>query len=148
MTKILVLYYSMYGHIETMAQAVADGASKVEGVEVTIKRVPETMPAEAFVNAGGKAQDTPVATPQGLACFTMTQAGAPSRNSLMRSSANKVFVHRQGHHLPLTNTNEGSFHHFGDARSRQHESKALFLTLVLSLDAMALALKRLSFALR
>lgn len=54
MTKILVLYYSMYGHIETMAQAVADGASKVEGVEVTIKRVPETMPAEAFANAGVK----------------------------------------------------------------------------------------------
>lgn len=54
MTKILVLYYSMYGHIETMAHAVADGARKVEGVEVVIKRVPETMPAEAFAKAGGK----------------------------------------------------------------------------------------------
>ena len=61
---------------------------------------------------------------------------------------NRVFVHRQGHHWPLTNTNEGSFHHFGDERFRQHESKSLSLTLVLSPDAMALALKRPSFALR
>ncbi|MFY9997285.1 MAG: NAD(P)H:quinone oxidoreductase [Leclercia sp.] len=79
MTKILVLYYSMYGHIETMAQAVADGASKVEGVEVTIKRVPETMPAEAFANAGGKAQDTPVATPQELADYDAIIFGTPTR---------------------------------------------------------------------
>ena len=40
MTKLLVLYYSSYGHIETMAAAVADGASSVDGVEVTVKRVP------------------------------------------------------------------------------------------------------------
>lgn len=79
MTKILVLYYSMYGHIETMAQAVADGASKVEGVEVTIKRVPETMPAEAFANAGGKAQDAPVATPQELGDYDAIIFGTPTR---------------------------------------------------------------------
>ncbi|MCU6664113.1 MAG: NAD(P)H:quinone oxidoreductase [Silvania sp.] len=79
MTKILVLYYSMYGHIETMAQAVAEGASKVEGVEVTIKRVPETMPAEAFANAGGKAQDTPVATPQELGDYDAIIFGTPTR---------------------------------------------------------------------
>lgn len=42
--RILVLYYSMYGHIETMARAVAEGASKVDGAEVVVKRVPETMP--------------------------------------------------------------------------------------------------------
>ncbi|MGZ4980479.1 MAG: flavodoxin domain-containing protein, partial [Methylobacter sp.] len=40
MAKILVLYYSMYGHIETMAKAVAEGVRSVEGVEVAIKRVP------------------------------------------------------------------------------------------------------------
>ncbi|MGQ7172858.1 flavodoxin domain-containing protein, partial [Escherichia sp. R-CC3] len=40
-TKVLVLYYSMYGHIETMARAVAEGASKVDGAEVVVKRVPE-----------------------------------------------------------------------------------------------------------
>jgi NAD(P)H dehydrogenase (quinone) len=43
----------MYGHIETMARAVADGATRVEGAEVTIKRVPETMPEDAFKAAGG-----------------------------------------------------------------------------------------------
>ena len=67
MAKILVLYYSMYGHIETMAHAVADGANRVDGVEVVVKRVPETMQAEAFAKAGGKTQNAPVATPQELA---------------------------------------------------------------------------------
>jgi NAD(P)H dehydrogenase (quinone) len=46
MAKILVLYYSMYGHIETMAHAVAEGANRVDGVEVVVKRVPETMQAK------------------------------------------------------------------------------------------------------
>jgi len=44
MTKILVLYYSMYGHIETMAGAVADGVREVNGAEATVKRVPEIIP--------------------------------------------------------------------------------------------------------
>ncbi|EPY3687686.1 flavodoxin domain-containing protein, partial [Cronobacter sakazakii] len=48
MAKVLVLYYSMYGHVETLAHAVAEGVEKVQGAEVTIKRVPETMQAEAF----------------------------------------------------------------------------------------------------
>jgi NAD(P)H dehydrogenase (quinone) len=42
MTKILVLYYSMYGHIERMAEAVAEGALEVDGAEVVVKRVPES----------------------------------------------------------------------------------------------------------
>jgi len=67
MAKVLVLYYSMYGHIETLAHAVAEGAGKVEAVEVVIKRVPETMPQELFEKSGGKAQSAPVATPQELA---------------------------------------------------------------------------------
>lgn len=79
MAKILVLYYSMYGHVETMAQAVAEGARRIGGVEVTIKRVPETMPAEVFANAGGKAQDTPVATPQELADYDAIIIGTPTR---------------------------------------------------------------------
>ena len=49
MAKILVLYYSMYGHIETMAHAVADGANRVDGVEVVVKRVPETMQAQKLM---------------------------------------------------------------------------------------------------
>lgn len=62
MAKVLVLYYSMYGHIETMARAVAEGASKVDGAEVVVKRVPETMPPQLFEKAGGKTQTAPVAT--------------------------------------------------------------------------------------
>ncbi|VEA82760.1 putative flavoprotein [Escherichia coli] len=57
MAKVLVLYYSMYGHIETMARAVAEGASKVDGAEVVVKRVPETMPPQLFEKAGGKTQN-------------------------------------------------------------------------------------------
>lgn len=80
MTKVLVLYYSMYGHIDTMAQAVAEGAKEIDGVEVTVKRVPETMPAEAFKNAGGK-QDmtTPEATPDELADYDAIIFGTPTR---------------------------------------------------------------------
>ena len=54
MTRVLVLYYSMYGHVETLAKAVADGARSVEDVEVTIKRVPELMPEEVARKAGAK----------------------------------------------------------------------------------------------
>lgn len=79
MAKVLVLYYSMYGHIETMAHAVAEGASKVNGAEVTIKRVPETMQAEIFAKAGGKTQNAPVATPQELADYDAIIFGTPTR---------------------------------------------------------------------
>ncbi|MDW5499808.1 NAD(P)H:quinone oxidoreductase [Pseudomonas lundensis] len=80
MAKILVLYYSMYGHIETLAQAVAEGAGRVSGVEVTLKRVPETIPAEAFAKAGGKQdQKAPVASPQDLADYDGIIFGTPTR---------------------------------------------------------------------
>jgi flavorubredoxin len=79
MAKILVLYYSMYGHIETMAHAVAEGANKVDGVEVVVKRVPETMQAEVFAKAGGKTQNAPVATPQELAEYDAIIFGTPTR---------------------------------------------------------------------
>ncbi|MGH8810746.1 MAG: NAD(P)H:quinone oxidoreductase [Advenella sp.] len=80
MTKILVLYYSMYGHIETMANSVADGARGVPGTEVTVKRVPETMNEEAFRNAGGKTdQAAPVASVQELADYDAIIIGTPTR---------------------------------------------------------------------
>ncbi|AQU83099.1 MULTISPECIES: NAD(P)H:quinone oxidoreductase [unclassified Halomonas] len=80
MTKVLVLYYSMYGHIDTLAAAVAEGAKGVDGVDVIVKRVPETMPEEAFKNAGGK-QDftTPEASPQELADYDAIIFGTPTR---------------------------------------------------------------------
>lgn len=79
MAKVLVLYYSMYGHIETMAHAVAEGANKVDGAEVIIKRVPETMQPEIFLKAGGKTQNAPVATPQELADYDAIIFGTPTR---------------------------------------------------------------------
>src|SRR5690554_411989 len=80
MTKVLVLYHSMYGHIETMANSVADGARRIDGVEVTVKRVPETMNEEAFKGAGGKwDQEAPVATPQELADYDAIIFGTPTR---------------------------------------------------------------------
>src|SRR6187431_2489146 len=80
MVKILVLYHSMYGHIETMAQHVAQGASSVPGVEVTVKRVPETMDPEAFKAAHGKIdQAAPVATPAELSDYDGIIFGTPTR---------------------------------------------------------------------
>ena len=80
MSKILVLYYSMYGHIEVMANAIADGARGVDGTEVTIKRVPELMPEEAAKNAGVKLdQEAPLATPEELGNYDAIIFGSPTR---------------------------------------------------------------------
>ncbi len=95
MAKVLVLYYSMYGHIETMAQAVAEGAKKVSGVEVTVKRVPETMPAEVFEKAGGKKQDIPTATPAELADYDAIIFGTPTRFGNM-SGQMRTFLDQTG----------------------------------------------------
>jgi len=91
MAKVLVLYYSMYGHIETPAHAVAEGAGKVEGVEVVIKRVPETMPQELFEKSGGKAQSAPVATPQELAEYDAIIVGTPTRFGNMSGQMRTFF---------------------------------------------------------
>src|SRR6056297_2583489 len=80
MSKILVLYYSMYGHVETMATAVAEGARGIAETEVNIKRVPELMPREAAEKAGAKLdQAAPVATPDELADYDAVIFGTPTR---------------------------------------------------------------------
>lgn len=80
MTKVLVLYYSMYGHIEQMAHAVAEGVRKVEGAQATLKRVPETMSEEAAKQAGAKLdQSAPVATVDELADYDAIIFGTPTR---------------------------------------------------------------------
>lgn len=92
MAKVLVLYYSMYGHIETMANKVAEGAGSVAGVEVTVKRVPETMDAEAFKAAGGKVdQDALVATPAELADYDAIIVGTPTRFGNMTGQMRTFF---------------------------------------------------------
>ncbi|MBC7818955.1 MAG: NAD(P)H:quinone oxidoreductase [Planctomycetaceae bacterium] len=80
MTKLLVLYYSMYGHVETMTQAIAEGARAVDGVEVTIKRVPELLSADKLAQVGGKAnQVAPVADPKELTDYDAIIFGTPTR---------------------------------------------------------------------
>ncbi|HZJ95865.1 MAG TPA: NAD(P)H:quinone oxidoreductase [Thiopseudomonas sp.] len=92
MTKVLVLYHSMYGHVETMANAVAEGARSVAGVEVTVKRVPETMDAEAFTAAGGKTdQAAAVATPAELADYDAIIVGTPTRFGSMSGQMRNFF---------------------------------------------------------
>jgi NAD(P)H dehydrogenase (quinone) len=80
MAKVLVLYYSMYGHVETMAHAVAEGARGVPGTEVTLKRVPETIPADQAAKIGVKTdQQAPVATVDELADYDAIIFGTPTR---------------------------------------------------------------------
>lgn len=80
MAKVLVLYYSSYGHIETMANAVVKGAQSVSGVTVDLKRVPELMPPEIAKKAGVKLdQVAPIATPAELANYDAIIFGTPTR---------------------------------------------------------------------
>lgn len=80
MTKILILYYSMYGHVETMAEAIAQGARGVNEVEVTIKRVPELMSEETARNAGAKLdQEAPIASVEELPKYDAIIFGTPTR---------------------------------------------------------------------
>lgn len=80
MAKVLVLYYSTWGHVETMANTVAQGAREVDGVEVTVKRVPETMPEETVRQLGAKTdQPAPVANPDELGDYDAVIFGTPTR---------------------------------------------------------------------
>ncbi|MCX7251967.1 MAG: NAD(P)H:quinone oxidoreductase [Burkholderiales bacterium] len=85
MSKVLVLYYSTYGHIETLAQAVAEGA-RATGAQVDVKRVPETVPAEIAKSAHFKLdQAAPVATVAELEGYDAIIVGAPTRYGRMPS---------------------------------------------------------------
>jgi NAD(P)H dehydrogenase (quinone) len=80
MTKVLVLYYSMYGHIETMAEAVAEGVRSVKGTEVAIRRVPELMSEDSARKAGAKLdQAAPIATVDELPKYDAIIFGTPTR---------------------------------------------------------------------
>ena len=79
MTKVLVLYYSTYGHIEQMAEAVAAGAREA-GADVSVKRVPETVPEEVARNGHFKLdQAAPVATVAELETYDAIILGTPTR---------------------------------------------------------------------
>lgn len=80
MPKLLVLYYSTYGHVEALAGSIAEGARSVEGVEVTIKRVPELMSEESAKLHGVKLdQAAPVASPKELGDYDAIIFGTPTR---------------------------------------------------------------------
>ena len=92
MTKILVLYYSMYGHIEKMAQTVAAGAAAIDGVQVTVKRVPELMSEEAARRAGVKLdQAAPIASPKELPEYDGFLFGTPTRFGNMAAQMRNFF---------------------------------------------------------
>ena len=86
MTKVLVLYYSSYGHIEKMADAVAEGA-RAGGAEVDIRRVAETAPAEVVAAAGFKTDTAhpEIEGPDALAGYDAIVVGAPTRYGRMPS---------------------------------------------------------------
>ncbi len=85
MTKVLVLYYSSYGHIETMAEAVAEGAREA-GAEAVVKRVPELVPEEVARKFHYKLdQKAPIATIEELADYDAIVVGTGTRFGRMSS---------------------------------------------------------------
>ena len=85
MAKVLVLYYSTYGHIEQMANAVAEGA-RAAGATVEVKRVPETVPEEVAQKGHFKLQqDAPIVTVDELPGYDAIIIGAPTRYGRMPS---------------------------------------------------------------
>jgi NAD(P)H dehydrogenase (quinone) len=96
MTKVLVLYYSSYGHIEQMAQAIAEGAKKVSGATVVVKRVPETVSAEVAKQMHFKLdQAAPIATVDELADYDAIIFGTPTRYGNMAAQM-KTFIDQTG----------------------------------------------------
>ena len=95
MAKVLVLYYSSYGHIETMAQAVAEGA-RGAGAQVDVKRVPETVPLEVAKASHFKLdQAAPVAKVEELANYDAIIVGTGTRFGRM-SSQMAAFLDQAG----------------------------------------------------
>lgn len=95
MTKVLVLYYSSWGHVEKMAQAVAEGAREA-GAEVTIKRVPELVPEEVARQSHYKLdQAAPIATVDELPDYDAIIFGTPTRYGNMAAQM-KQFIDQTG----------------------------------------------------
>ena len=96
MTKMLVLYYSSYGHVEQMAHAQAEGARRVAGADVVVKRVPELVDLELARASFFKIdQDAPVADPNELEQYDGVIFGTPTRFGNMASQM-RNFLDRTG----------------------------------------------------
>ncbi len=95
-TRVLVLYYSSWGHVEAMADAVAAGARSVAGVEVALRRVPELVPDAVAQASGYKLrQAAPVAEPDELAQYDAIVFGTPTRFGNMAAQM-RNFLDRTG----------------------------------------------------
>lgn len=95
MARVLVLYYSSWGHIEQMAEAAAEGA-RAAGADVTIKRVPELVPDEVAKAAYYKLdQQAPIARPEELADYDAVIFGTPTRYGNMAAQM-KNFIDQTG----------------------------------------------------
>lgn len=95
MAKVLVLYYSSYGHVETMAHAVAEGARSA-GAEVSVKRVPELVPdAVAAASHFKLDQAAPIATVDELPSYDAIIFGVPTRFGNMAAQM-KNFLDQTG----------------------------------------------------
>ncbi|NOC92599.1 NAD(P)H:quinone oxidoreductase [Ruegeria sp. HKCCD6604] len=95
MSRILVLYYSSYGHVRTLADAEAEGARSVPGTEVDVRRVPETVPEEVRLQAGYVVDDTPIALPADLENYDGIILGTPTRFGMMAGQM-KSFLDQAG----------------------------------------------------
>lgn len=95
MTRVLVLYYSSYGHVRALAQAEAEGARSVPGVTADLRRVPETVPEAVRQQAGFVADDTAVAAPGDLEAYDAILLGTPTRFGMMAGQM-KNFLDQAG----------------------------------------------------
>ena len=103
MSKVLILYYSAYGHIEKMAEAVAEGARAVPGTEVTVKRVPELVAEESAKKSGMKLdQPAPIATVDELADYDAIIFGTPTRFGNMCAQMRNFLDQTGGHWMKGT----------------------------------------------
>ncbi len=94
--KILIVYHSSYGHVETMAYAMATGARAVEGAEVQVRRVSELMPDDTMRASGMKVeQPAQVISPNDLADYDAIIFGTPTRFGNM-SSQMRNFLDQTG----------------------------------------------------
>ncbi|PHR25721.1 MAG: NAD(P)H:quinone oxidoreductase [Hoeflea sp.] len=112
MPRILVLYYSSYGHVRALAEAEAEGALSVAGTTVDIRRIPETVPEPVRQAAGYIDDDTPVATPADLAAYDgiifLDQAGGLWAENALVGKVASVFAstgsQHGGHEATLLST--------------------------------------------
>ncbi|KAL6546697.1 hypothetical protein OROMI_022418 [Orobanche minor] len=91
-TKVYIVYYSTYGHVERLAQEIKKGAESVQGVEATLWQVPEILSAEILAKMGAPPKsDVPVITPDELVEADGIIFGFPTRFGMMAAQSKAFF---------------------------------------------------------